>query len=138
MYVTSEQFSNALISVLMRKDPIDDFRKQYRGVDVLLLDDVQFLAGKGRCLEEFFHTFNDLYNAGKQIVLSSDKPPHEIVEFEERVRSRFAWGLKMCIRDRIFFADGQQRLHKIRRDTVAITKLSAVYFYNGCAVIYDA
>ena len=97
MYVTSEQFSNALISVLMRKDPIDDFRKQYRGVDVLLLDDVQFLAGKGRCLEEFFHTFNDLYNAGKQIVLSSDKPPHEIVEFEERVRSRFAWGLTVDI-----------------------------------------
>ena len=62
-----------------------------------LLDDVQFLAGKGRCLEEFFHTFNDLYNAGKQIVLSSDKPPHEIVEFEERVRSRFAWGLTVDI-----------------------------------------
>ena len=97
LYVTSEQFSNTLISVLMRKDPIDDFRKQYRGVDVLLLDDVQFLAGKGRCLEEFFHTFNDLYDAGKQIVLSSDKPPHEIVEFEERVRSRFAWGLTVDI-----------------------------------------
>ena len=91
-YISSERFMNEMINAV-RYDRLIDFRERYRSVDVLLVDDVQFLAGKEGTQNEFFHTFNALYDSQKQIVLSSDCPPHEIEQLEERLRSRFEWGL---------------------------------------------
>ena len=91
-YISAERFMNEMINAV-RYDRILDFRERYRSVDVLLVDDVQFLAGKEGTQTEFFHTFNALYDSQKQIVLSSDCPPHEIRSIEERLRSRFEWGL---------------------------------------------
>jgi chromosomal replication initiator protein len=91
-YVTSEAFVNDFINSL-RDKRIEGFKNRYRAYDVLLIDDVQFFEGKERFQEEFFHTFNSLYEAGSQIVLSSDRPPRDIATLEERLRSRFEWGL---------------------------------------------
>ena len=91
-YISSERFMNEMINAL-RYDRILDFRELYRSVDVLLVDDIQFVSGKEGTQTEFFHTFNALYDAQKQIVLSGDRPPHEIPALEERLRSRFEWGL---------------------------------------------
>jgi chromosomal replication initiator protein len=91
-YISAERFMNEMINAL-RYDRIIDFRERYRTVDVLLVDDVQFIAGKEGTQTEFFHTFNALYDSQKQIVISSDCPPHEIPSLEDRLRSRFEWGL---------------------------------------------
>ena len=92
LYVTSEQFTNEFISAI-RTRTTEDFRKRYRSVQMLLVDDVQFLSGKEQTHEGFFHTFNDLHNSGNQVVVSSDRPPRELPLMEERLRSRFEWGL---------------------------------------------
>ncbi len=91
-YITSEEFTNELINSL-RFEKMDDFRNRFRKMDVLLIDDIQFIAGKERTQAEFFHTFNALYDNAKQIVVTSDKFPKDISNFEERLRSRFEWGL---------------------------------------------
>ena len=95
LYVTSETFTYEVIDNIRsgNRAAISKFREKYRNVDVLLIDDIQFIIGKESTQEEFFHTFNDLHGAGKQIIISSDKPPKEMVTLEERFRSRFEWGL---------------------------------------------
>lgn len=92
LYVTSEKFTNQLINSI-KDNTSAQFRDKYRNIDVLLIDDIQFIAGKERCQEEFFHTFNTLHESGKQIILSSDRPPKDIQLLEDRLKSRFEWGL---------------------------------------------
>ena len=92
LYITSETFTNQLVNAL-KDQTTENFREKYRSIDALLIDDIQFIAGKKSTQEEFFHTFNSLYEAGKQIILTCDRPPKELELLEERLKSRFEWGL---------------------------------------------
>ncbi len=116
-YISSERFTNEMVSCL-RYDNMSNFRKKYRGCDVLLIDDIQFISGKDRTQEEFFHTFNTLYENHKQIVVTSDMYPQSIPDIEERLRNRFQWGLIADIRPPSF----EHRL-EILRKKVSILKL---------------
>lgn len=98
IYTTGENFANELVQAIMKdKSDNESFRNKYRKIDVLLIDDIQFLAGKEKCQEEFYHTFNALFQSGKQIILSSEKPPKENEMFEERLKTRFEMGLSVDI-----------------------------------------
>ena len=110
-YVSSEQFFNEFINGIRRKR-MNEFKDRYRTIDVLLLDDVQFFEGKEQILEEFFHTFNSLYEAGKQVVISSDRHPKHLSTLEDRLRSRFEWGLLTDIQS----PDVETRLAILRRN----------------------
>ena len=118
-YVSSEEFTNEFINAI-RDDRQDRFKKRYRDVDVLLIDDIQFLEGKIQTQEEFFHTFNTLHNANKQIVLTSDRAPKKLDEFEDRLRNRFEWGLVTDVQP----PDLETRI-AILRKKAAMDRLSA-------------
>ncbi|MFA5339529.1 MAG: chromosomal replication initiator protein DnaA [Candidatus Omnitrophota bacterium] len=128
VYITSEQFTNQLIQSIQNRST-DRFRARYRTVDVLLIDDVHFIAGKESTQEEFFHTFNTLHDAHKQIVLSSDKPPKEIDRLEERLVSRFEWGLIVSISQPDFETRIAILRQKLKRENIAVP--DDVIFYIG-------
>ncbi len=129
-YVTSETFMNDFINSL-RDKRIEGFKQRYRNYDVLLIDDVQFFENKERIQEEFFHTFNSLYEAGSQIVISSDRPPREISTLEERLRSRFEWGLITDIQP----PDLETRIailrKKVKTDAIAVPDAEVLTFIAG-------
>lgn len=128
LYVSGEQFTNELITAI-REHKMGSFKEKYRTVDVLMVDDVQFLSGKDSTQEEFFHTFNELHNLDKQIILSSDCPPQQVAGIEERLRSRFAWGLctdiqKPDVETRIAILQKKALLEKILVPTKIIVDIA--------------
>jgi chromosomal replication initiator protein len=129
-YVTSETFMNDFIDSL-RDKRIEGFKRRYRNYDVLLVDDIQFFEGKERIQEEFFHTFNSLYEGGAQIIISSDRPPREIATLEERLRSRFEWGLLTDIQA----PDLETRIailrKKVNTEGIAVTDPQVLTFIAG-------
>jgi chromosomal replication initiator protein len=159
IYLSSESFMNELITAL-RRDHMDDFKNRFRRIDVLILDDVQFLAGRERTQEEFFHTFNSLYEAHRQIVLTSDKFPKEIPDLEERLRNRFEWGLiadiqspdmetRVAILQKKAEAEGIELPHdvalflassidsNVRELEGSLTRLGAFASLNKCEITVD-
>jgi chromosomal replication initiator protein len=129
-YVTSETFMNDFIDSL-RDKRIEGFKRRYRNYDILLIDDIQFFEGKERIQEEFFHTFNSLYEGGAQIIISSDRPPREIATLEERLRSRFEWGLLTDIQP----PDLETRIailrKKVNTERIAVTEPEVLTFIAG-------
>jgi len=159
IYLSSESFMNELITAL-RRDHMDDFKNRFRRIDVLILDDVQFLAGRERTQEEFFHTFNSLYESHRQIVLTSDKFPKEIPDLEERLRNRFEWGLiadiqppdmetRVAILQKKAEAEGIELPHdvalflasnidsNVRELEGSLTRLGAFASLNKCEITVD-
>ena len=126
LYVTSEKFTNQMINAI-KDNKMEVFRNQYRKIDVLLIDDIQFIAGKKQVQEEFFHTFNELYEEKKQIIISSDRPPKEIQLLEDRLKSRFEWGLLADIS----CPDYETRLAILRKkaqdEKIAVDDLSLIH-----------
>ena len=158
-YITSENFTNELINSI-RYEKMSDFRKKYRNIDILLLDDIQFIAGKERTQEEFFHTFNALFEVKKQIIVTSDKTPREISDLEERIRSRFEWGLiadiqlpetetkvailkkkalshKIYLPNEVAFLLANSVKSNIRELEGLLTRLSAYSSLHGCDITLD-
>jgi chromosomal replication initiator protein len=129
-YMSSERFMNELVNSI-RYDRTSQFREKYRTIDILLMDDIQFLAGKERTQEEFFHTFNALYDAQKQIVISSDCPPREIPTIEERLHSRFEWGLIADIQPPDLETKIAILKKKAESDLVTLPDSVAVYVANS-------
>lgn len=125
-YISSEKFTNELIDAIRHRST-SDFRKKYREMDVLLIDDIHFIAGKESTQEEFFHTFNNLHNNRKQIIITSDRPPKEIANLEERLSSRFAWGLITDIQPPDFETRVAILRKKVETETVKVPD-DVVYF----------
>ncbi|MBX5435776.1 MAG: chromosomal replication initiator protein DnaA [Alicyclobacillaceae bacterium] len=128
-YVTTERFVNEFITAI-RDYTTDDFRNRYRSIDVLLIDDIQFIAKKEQTQEEFFHTFNALHEAGKQIVITSDRPPRDIPTLEDRLRSRFEWGLLTDIQPPDFETRVAIVQRKAKADGISIPDEVAEYIAN--------
>jgi len=126
LYISSEDFTNQLISAIQTRTTVK-FREKYRSVDILLIDDIQFIAGKESTQEEFFHTFNTLHDARKQVVVSSDRPPKEIQGLEERLISRFSWGLVTDIQPPDF--ETRIAILKKKSERAAITLPEDVFYF---------